>query len=174
MEALDQKDLELERLATLDKEIDGLLSEGASFNERDDEIVGLQREKAENMSDGATSGKKMTVKEKIEKELAYVTEARTLITSDRGTGTLNLRESMKSRRRQRNVWRSYRRGRTSVNCLNGAISRGHLSRSRITLPSTTRKSKRRLRVKAMKTNCSGFSRMNGRENSTRMAKTWSS
>ena len=41
MEALDQKDLELERLATLDKEIDGLLSEGASFNERDDEIVGL-------------------------------------------------------------------------------------------------------------------------------------
>ena len=69
MEALDQKDLELERLATLDKEIDGLLSEGASFNERDDEIVGLQREKAENMSDGAASGKKMTVKEKIEKNL---------------------------------------------------------------------------------------------------------
>ena len=75
MEALDQKDLELERLATLDKENDGLLSEGANFDERDDEIVVLQREKAENMSDGATSGKKMTVKEKIEKELAYVTEA---------------------------------------------------------------------------------------------------
>ena len=38
MEALDQKDLELKRLATLDKEIDGLLSEGANFDERDDEI----------------------------------------------------------------------------------------------------------------------------------------
>ena len=43
MEALDQKDLELERLATFDKETDGLLSEGANFDERDDEIVGLQR-----------------------------------------------------------------------------------------------------------------------------------
>ena len=71
MEALDQKNLELERLVTLDKEIDGLLSEGANFDERDDEIVGLQQEKAENMSDGAASGKKMTFKEKIEKELAY-------------------------------------------------------------------------------------------------------
>jgi len=72
---LNSKDHELNRLVTLDEEIDGLLGEGVNFNERDDEIVGLQREKEENMSEGATRGKQMTVKDKIEKELAYVTEA---------------------------------------------------------------------------------------------------
>jgi predicted DNA-binding protein len=59
----------------LDEEIDGLLSEGVNFNERDNEIVGLQTEKMENLSIGATRGKALTVKEKIDKELAYVTDA---------------------------------------------------------------------------------------------------
>ena len=71
---LSQKDEELSRLVSLDEEVDGV-GTGENFDERDDEIVGLQREKDENISPSATRGKQMTVKEKIEKELDYVTAA---------------------------------------------------------------------------------------------------
>ena len=70
---LSTKDLELERLAKLDEHLDAPAEQ--IFDERDKDIVGLQTEKAENWSEGATLGKKLTVAQKVAKELAFVTEA---------------------------------------------------------------------------------------------------
>lgn len=64
--------MELERLAELDDGIDGVSDQ--VFNERDNEIVGLQTEKAENWST-EVQRKKLTVEQKVQKELAYVTQA---------------------------------------------------------------------------------------------------
>lgn len=52
--------------------IDGM--QGENFDERDDEIVGLQTEKVENMSENANK-KALTVEQKVERELTYVTQA---------------------------------------------------------------------------------------------------
>ena len=71
---LTEKESAFESLARLDEDIDKLTGE-VNFDERNNEIVGLQREKAENMSDNAASGPKMTIKQKVERELAYVTDA---------------------------------------------------------------------------------------------------
>ena len=49
--------------------------DGQNFDERDKDIVGLKTEKMENMSESATRHKKLTVEQKVQRELAYITEA---------------------------------------------------------------------------------------------------
>ena len=46
------------------------LAKGENYDERKNDIVGFKREKVENLSG---PGKKLTTKQKVEKELAYVT-----------------------------------------------------------------------------------------------------
>lgn len=71
-----EKDIKFDELSALDEQIDGLLStEGQNFDERDNDIVGTKTEKMENLSDYATRHQKLTVAQKVERELTYVTEA---------------------------------------------------------------------------------------------------
>ena len=73
---LTAKEQAFEQLAELDEQLDGLMPDlDSRYDERDKEIVGLQREKTENISDTATTRKPLSVQQKVERELAYVTEA---------------------------------------------------------------------------------------------------
>lgn len=56
-----------------DKLNDRLLDKDAKFDEIDDEIVGLQRKKRENLSTEEKA--KLTTAQKIQKELTYLTQA---------------------------------------------------------------------------------------------------
>ena len=60
-------------MVEIDKLRDIALNKDANFDEIDDEIVGFQRVKVENLS--TEDNKKLTVKQKIAKELTYLTEA---------------------------------------------------------------------------------------------------
>lgn len=65
------KDGDFSSLVSQDLDEEGL-AKGENFDERKNDIVGFKREKAENL---AGPGKKLTTKQKVDKELAYVTEA---------------------------------------------------------------------------------------------------
>ncbi len=71
MQGLAGPDAEFTSLVNMDEQSEQLQQEGTNWNERSKDIVGLKREKIDNLN----SLRKMTTKQKIEKELTYVTQA---------------------------------------------------------------------------------------------------
>ena len=64
-------DFDFEKMVRQDEKEETMLHEGADYDERDRDIVGFQTEKIENLN----AKKRLSIKQKIEKELAYVTNA---------------------------------------------------------------------------------------------------
>lgn len=64
-------DFDFEKMVRQDEKEETMLHEGADYDERDRDIVGFQTEKIENLN----TKKKLSIKAKVEKELAYVTNA---------------------------------------------------------------------------------------------------
>lgn len=70
---LSEGEREFARITELDRIKDQALERHGKFDDIDDEIVGLQRRKPENLSKEEKG--KLTVAQKVQKELAYVTQA---------------------------------------------------------------------------------------------------
>jgi hypothetical protein len=64
-------DFDFEKMVRQDEKEETMLHEGADYDERDRDIVGFQTEKIENLN----AKKRLSIKQKIEKELAYITNA---------------------------------------------------------------------------------------------------